>query len=129
MTSALEQVGAVKSPASAAAPSQAVSTRFLEAFAAKIRNKHTRRAYIRGAHAFLGWRQRGSVASLAEVKPSDVAAYIEEFGRERSAPTVKQRLAAIRRLFDWLVANQVMPVNPASSVRGPPHRVKRGKTP
>lgn len=129
MTSALEQVGAVKSPASAAAPSQAVSTRFLEAFAAKIRNKHTRRAYIRGAHDFLGWRQRGSVASLAEVKPSDVAAYIEEFGRDRSAPTVKQRLAAIRRLFDWLVANQVMPVNPASSVRGPPHRVKRGKTP
>ena len=58
-----------------------------------------------------------------------VAAYIEQLGRERSAPTVKQRLAAIRHLFDWLVTGQVMPVNPASSVRGPSHSVKRGKTP
>ena len=56
-----------------------------------------------------------------------VAAYIEQLGRERSAPTVKQRLAAIRHLFDWLVTGQVMPV--AASVRGPSHSVKRGKTP
>jgi hypothetical protein len=34
-------------------------------------------------------------------------------------PTAKQRLSAIRHLFDWLVVGQVMPVNPASSVRGP----------
>ena len=47
----------------------------------------------------------------------------------RSAPTVKQRLAAIRHLFDWLVTGQVIPVNPAASVRGPSHSVKRGKTP
>jgi integrase/recombinase XerC len=58
-----------------------------------------------------------------------VAAYIEQLGRERSAPTAKQRLAAIRHLFDWLVTGQVIPVNPAASVRGPPHSVKRGKTP
>jgi integrase len=32
-------------------------------------------------------------------------------------------------LFDWLVVGQVMPVNPASSVRGPKHVVKKGKTP
>jgi hypothetical protein len=32
-------------------------------------------------------------------------------------------------VFDWLVVGQVMPVNPASSVRGPSHVVKRGKTP
>ena len=63
------------------------------------------------------------------MKPLHVAAYIEQLGRERSAPTVKQRLAAIRHLFDWLVTGQVMPVNPASSVRGPSHSVKRGKTP
>jgi integrase/recombinase XerC len=49
------------------------------------------------------------------VTPLHVAAYIEQLGRERSAPTVKQRLAAIRHLFDWLVTGQVMPVNPASS--------------
>jgi hypothetical protein len=32
-------------------------------------------------------------------------------------------------LFDWLVTGQVVPFNPASSVRGPKHVVKRGKTP
>lgn len=32
-------------------------------------------------------------------------------------------------LFDWLVTGQVLPSNPASSVRGPSHVVKRGKTP
>jgi integrase/recombinase XerC len=63
------------------------------------------------------------------VKPLHVATYIEQLGRDRSAPTVKQRLAAIRHLFDWLVTGQVMPGNPASSVRGPLHSAKRGKTP
>lgn len=58
-----------------------------------------------------------------------VVAHIEQLGRERSAPTVKQRLAAIRHLFDRLVTGQVITVNPASSVRGPSHSVKRGKTP
>jgi site-specific recombinase XerC len=38
-------------------------------------------------------------------------------------------LAAVRMLFDWLVVKQVVPVNPAASVRGPSHSVKRGKTP
>ena len=38
---------------------------------------------------------------------------------EHAAPTVKQRLAAIRHLFDWLVTGQVVPPNPAASVRGP----------
>ena len=42
---------------------------------------------------------------------------------------VKQRLAALRHLFDWLVTGQVVPVNPAASVRGPSHAVKVGKTP
>ena len=32
-------------------------------------------------------------------------------------------------LFDWLVVGQVLPVNPASAVRGPKHSVKQGKTP
>src|SRR5208337_2764147 len=44
-------------------------------------------------------------------------------------PTVKQQLAAVRRLFDWLVIGQVIPNNPAAAVRGPKHVVKTGKTP
>ena len=42
---------------------------------------------------------------------------------------MKQRLAAIRHLFDWLVVGQIVPANPASSVRGPKHIVRKGKTP
>jgi site-specific recombinase XerD len=78
---------------------------------------------------FLAWCEAAGVRSITTVQPVHVAGYIEELTRERSAPTAKQRLAAIRHLFDWLVVGQVMPVNPASSVRGPSHVVKRGKTP
>jgi site-specific recombinase XerC len=46
-----------------------------------------------------------------------------------AAPSVKQRLAALRHLFDWLVNGQVVPVNPAHTVRGPRHVVTSGQTP
>jgi integrase len=49
--------------------------------------------------------------------------------RERSAPTAKLRLAALRHLFDWLVTGQVIPTNPAPSVRGQRHSAAKGKTP
>ena len=44
-------------------------------------------------------------------------------------PSVKQHLAAIRQLFDYLVTGGILPLNPAGSVRGPKYVVKRGKTP
>ena len=116
-------------PALVAAADGRARERFLEFFAARIRNRHTRRAYAIAAREFLAWCEAAGVASIAEVKPLHVAAYVEQLGRERSAPTVKQRLAAIRHLFDWLVTGQVVSVNPAASVRGPSHSVKRGKTP
>ena len=116
-------------PAIVVASGAHAETRFWEFFAANIRNKHTRRAYAQATRDFLDWCESAGVASIADVRPLHVAAYVEQLGRERSAPTVKQRLAAIRHLFDWLVTGQVMPVNPASSVRGPSHSVKRGKTP
>jgi site-specific recombinase XerD len=47
----------------------------------------------------------------------------------RSAPAVKQQLAAVRMLFDWLILGQIVPANPASAVRGPKHVVKTGTTP
>jgi site-specific recombinase XerC len=49
--------------------------------------------------------------------------------RDLAAPSVKQRLAAVRHLFDWLVTGQAVPVNPAASVRGPRHVVTSGQTP
>ena len=56
-----------------------------------------------------------------------MAAYIRT--HPGSVPTVKQHLAAIRMLGDWLVVNQVLPVNPAAAVRGPKHVVTKGATP
>jgi integrase/recombinase XerD len=46
-----------------------------------------------------------------------------------SKPTIKQHLAAIRMLFDYLVIGQIVPFNPAAPVRGPKHVIKKGKTP
>ena len=116
-------------PAIVTAAGERAQLRFLEFFAASIRNAHTRRAYAGAVGEFLAWCEGRGVASIAAVQPLHVAAYIEALSRARSAPTAKQRLAAIRRLFDWLVVGQVMPLNPAASVRGPSHSVKRGKTP
>jgi site-specific recombinase XerC len=69
------------------------------------------------------------VTSITAVQPLHVAAWIELQTQALSAPTVKQRLAAIRHLFDWLVTGQIVPHNPAASVRGPSHTTKNGKTP
>lgn len=104
-------------------------TRFLEFFTAQIRNPNTRRAYAQATGEFLAWCEMVGLPTITAVQPVHVAAYIEHLTQERSAPTAKQRLAAIRHLFDWLVTGQVVPVNPAASVRGPKHVVKRGKTP
>jgi site-specific recombinase XerC len=69
------------------------------------------------------------VTSITAVQPLHVSAWIEQQTRDHAAPTAKLRLAALRHLFDWLVTGQVMPANPAGSVRGPSHIVKSGKTP
>jgi site-specific recombinase XerC len=112
-----------------AAAGEKASIRFLEFFAANIRNPHTRRAYYRTAEEFLAWCTSVGVPSIAAVQPVQVATWIEASTRELAAPSVKQRLAAIRHLFDWLVTGQVVPVNPAASVRGPRHVVTAGQTP
>ena len=116
-------------PALIASADETARRRFLEFFAVTIRNPHTRRAYARAAGDFLAWIAARGVSSLAGVQPLHVAAWIEALGGELAAPSVKQQLAAVRSLFDWLVTGQVMPVNPAASVRGPSHSVRRGKTP
>ncbi len=68
------------------------------------------------------------MTELRQVQPMHVAAYVEELGRTLAAPTVKQHLACLRMLFDWLVTGQVLPSNPAHSVRGPRHSVSKGAT-
>ncbi|MGH9396897.1 MAG: site-specific integrase [Terriglobia bacterium] len=100
--------------------------KFIEYFTAQIRNRNTREAYARAVGQFLAWcEERG--LSLATLRPVHVAGYIEKL--PLSPPTVKQHLAAIRMLFDWLVVSQIIPMNPAAAVRGPKYVTKRGKTP
>ncbi len=116
-------------PALVAAAGERAGLRFLEFFAAAIRNPHTRRAYSKAAADFLAWCESAGVLSLTAVQPLHVATWIEQQTREHSAPTAKQRLAALRHLFDWLVTGQVISTNPAGSVRGPRHSAIKGKTP
>jgi site-specific recombinase XerD len=115
-------------PATIAIEGEQASWRYIEFFTANIRNPHTRRAYARACGRFFAWCESRHLA-LTAIRPFDVAAYVERLQGAAAAPSVKQELAAIRMLFDWLVVGQVMPTNPASSVRGPTHVVKTGKTP
>jgi site-specific recombinase XerD len=115
-------------PAIIAGEGERATKRFLEFFTANIRNLNTRLSYIRAIGPFLAWcDERG--LELHQVEPMAVAAYIERLTQERAPQTVKQHLAAIRMLFDWLVTGQIVPFNPAASVRGPRYSIKKGKTP
>jgi site-specific recombinase XerD len=110
------------------APDPGAARRFIEFFTANIRNPNTRRAYARAAVEFAVWCEKNDLRALADIEPLHVAAYIETLQTRLAAPSVKQHLAAIRMLFDWLVVGQVVAVNPASPVRGPKYSVKKGKT-
>jgi site-specific recombinase XerD len=102
--------------------------RFWEFFTVNIRNPNTRRAYFKAVEGFAAWCEKKVLEDLSGVTPMHVAAYVEQLGRTHSKPTVKQHLATIRMLFDWLVTGHVMESNPAHAVRGPKHSVRKGKT-
>ena len=124
----LTTLTAAHTPTLIAAAGDRASYRFLEFFAGQIRNANSRRAYLRATGRFLAWLEAQGVPSIAAVTSLHVAAHIEELTRRQKAPTVKQQLAAIRRLFDWLASGGVIALKPASAVRGPSHSVKTGAT-
>ena len=109
-------------------PCSHAERRFWEFFTAHIRNPNTRLAYLTASRRFAAWCERWGLV-LHQIEPVVVAAYVEHLTSRLAAPSVKQHLAALRMLFDWLVVGQVLPFNPAYSVRGPKHVVKSGKTP
>jgi site-specific recombinase XerD len=119
----------IQLPALIAVAGEPGARRFLEFFAVNIRNRNTRAAYARAVRGFLDWCSGHGLLRLQDVQPVHVAAYIEALQMARAAPTVKQHLAAIRMLFDWLVTGQILSSNPAHSVRGPRHSVSKGSTP
>jgi site-specific recombinase XerD len=116
-------------PTIIAAASERASLRFIDFFTAHIRNPNTRAAYSVAVRAFFDWLQMNGVAELGAIRTHHVSTHIELLTHGYSAPTVKQHLAAIRRLFDWLIVGQVIDQNVAAPVRGPTHVVKKGKTP
>jgi len=123
----LARAGLDRLPAAIARAGEAAAWRFIEFFTATIRNRNTRAAYAEAVLQFFAWCEKHRVRTLEEIRPVVIAAYIEN--HPGAAPTVKQHLAAIRMLFDFLVTGQIVPMNPAASVRGPKHVVRRGKTP
>jgi site-specific recombinase XerD len=110
-------------------PTPKAAKRVLEFFTAQINNDHTRKAYLNATRRFAEWCATRGISELAGVQPFHVAAFVKELQGQLSPPTVKQHLAALRMLFDWLVTGHVLDVNPAHAVRGPKYVVKKGKTP
>lgn len=112
------------------APTPKAGKRFWEFFTTQISNDNTRRAYFNAVRHFADWCHSRKIGELGQVEPTHIAAYLKVLEKQEcSAPTIKQHLAALRMLFDWLVVGQVLPVNPAHAVRGPRYSVKKGKTP
>jgi site-specific recombinase XerD len=117
-------------PALVTSAGEKAQIRYLEFFAANIRNPNTRRAYARAVSDFLAWCEANTpISNVTNIQPLHVATWIETETQERSAPTVKLRLAALRHFFDWLVTGQIIPTNPTAAIRGPRHSARTGKTP
>src|SRR5262249_9406604 len=98
-------------PAVIAQAGEDATKRFLECFTATIRNLNTRAAYAQAVKQFLDWCKDQRLGFTA-VQPMHVAAYIEQLGRREekplSDPSIKQHLAAIKMMFDWMVTGHVL---------------------
>lgn len=116
-------------PSSLFTPTPKAARRVLEFFTAQINNDHTRKAYLNATRRFAQWCDTRGIGQLDDVQAIHVAAFVKELQGEFTAPTVKQHLAALRMLFDWLVTGHILDANPAHAVRGPKYVVKKGKTP
>jgi site-specific recombinase XerD len=119
---------AVFLPAPLFAPTPKAAKRVFEFFTTQLNNDHTRKAYMNATRRFAQWCEARGINELAAVEPSHIAAFIKQLQGKFTPPTVKQHLAALRMLFDWLVIGHIIEVNPAHAVRGPKYVVKKGKT-
>ena len=102
-------------PAAIADCGDRASERFFTFFTDTIPNPNTRAAYYRNAMRFFAWTHAKGL-SLNAIKSYHVSAYLEELGTDHAAPSVKQHLATLRMLFDWLILGHVLEINPAAAV-------------
>jgi integrase len=123
-------------PAIIADQGDKAAERFFTFFTDQIPNPNTRAVYYRNALRFFAWTHAKGLC-LTAIKSYHVSTYLADLTATRrkqppapaSTPTVKQHLATLRMLFDWLITGQVLDVNPAAAVRAAKHVVKKGKTP
>jgi site-specific recombinase XerD len=103
----------------------------LQFFIAELSNPNTRRSYLRAAEDFFAFVATAAGGyRLDGITSLHVATWLEVMKVQGLSPqSIKVRLAAVRMLFQALVREQILAVNPASVVRGPKHSVTSGKTP
>jgi integrase/recombinase XerD len=78
-------------------------------------NRNTRDGYAAPIRQFFNWcEQRG--LQLEAIRPRTMAAYIEQLGAGMAMPSVKQHLASIRQLFDYLIRGGILLSTPAGSL-------------
>jgi integrase/recombinase XerD len=100
-----------------------------EFFFGRIRNEHTRAAYLHAVRQLLTWAEDHGL-ELVSITPKSVGQYFDELRKKStSIATRKQHLAALRHFFDGLVTRHAILLNPALSVRGERYEVVEGKTP
>lgn len=104
----------------------AASFAWEEFFVGKLRNRHTRAAYLRAVSRFLHWCE-GQHVPLARITPGMVGSYFDAL--PGSIPSKKVHMAAIRTFFDVLVQRHIVVLNPALSVKTERYAVVEGKTP
>ena len=90
--------------------------RFLEFFAATIRNRNTRMAYYRAVLLVLRLARAARHRRARRYRAAPRRGLYRRRCRQPDPPkpTVKQHLAAIRMLFDWLVVGQVLADQPGA---------------
>jgi site-specific recombinase XerD len=122
---------ASKSPIAIALASDHVRLTLETFFKAEVRNPNTRRAYQNGAKDFFVYLSNcPHVDTLDAINALHVSGWLDAMEeRGLSTPTIKQRLAGLRMMFNALVRAQVLRINPVTVVKGPSHSVIKGKTP
>lgn len=82
-------------------------------FLASVDAPNTRRAYRADVRAFVK-----HVENVRTVAPAEVGGFVERMQRDgRATSTVRRRLSAVRRFYDWMVARGEIESNPARTYR------------
>src|ERR1044072_9426075 len=125
---------------------KSMAERFSEWLEAINYSPKTRVNYTRDVKLFLAWlSENTTINSLVEVTPAQLQQYQialyhferranndtatkEKAGRRLSVGTQAKRLAAVRNFFSWLLSEQQIAYNPASTLQLPkqPQRLPRG---